>query len=125
MTTAANYFQMGFYFTEEESDPKRLCEIYNDVSANRSLKPSLLLRHLDIIDPAHRDKLLECFKRKLAGNKKCSVSSVLSATNEHSKIAFEVIELQNLDKLYTVSENFIGPYTKEITKRMLWRKSDK
>jgi hypothetical protein len=80
---------MGFYFTGEESGPKPLCVICNEVLANSSLKPSLLRRHLETRHPAHKDKPVKYFKRKLAGNKKCSISSFLSAVNEDSKMALE------------------------------------
>jgi hypothetical protein len=104
------YLQMGFYFTGEESEPKPLCVICNEVLANSSLKPSLLRRHLETRHPAHKDKRVEYFKRKLACIKKCSISSFLSALNEYSKMALEAsfrvsYRIARSGQAHTVAEN--------------------
>ncbi|XP_035216039.1 zinc finger BED domain-containing protein 5-like [Stegodyphus dumicola] len=62
----SDYLQLGFHFTGDESEPKPLCVICNEVLANSSLKPSLLRRHIETKHPTHKDKPLEYFKRKLS-----------------------------------------------------------
>ncbi|XP_067126358.1 zinc finger BED domain-containing protein 5-like [Centruroides vittatus] len=84
----SDYLQLGFHFTGDESEPKPLCVICNEVLANSSLKPSLLRRHIETKHPTHKDKPLEYFKRILADIKKCSLSSFLTS-NEDSKMALE------------------------------------
>lgn len=123
----SDYLQMGFHFTGDESEPKPLCVICNEVLANSGLKPSLLRRHLETKHPAHRDKPLEYFKRKLADNKKCSVSSFLSS-NEDSKMALEAsfrvsYRIARSGQAHTMAENLIGPCAKDIVKCMLGEKA--
>lgn len=119
---------MGFYFTGEESEPKPLCVICNEVFANSSLKPLLFCRHLETKHPTCKDKPIEYFKRKLIENRKCTMSSFLSALNEDSKMALET----SFQVSYTFvrfgqahTENLTGPYAKDIRKYMLEEKGSK
>lgn len=121
---------MGFYFTGEESEPKPLCVICNEVLANSSLKPSLLRRHLETKHPDYKGKPVEYFQRKLEGNKKCSVSSFLSVFNEDNKMALEAsfrvsYRIARSGQAHTVAENLIGPCAKDITMCMLGEKAAK
>lgn len=120
---------MGFHFTGDESEPKPLCVICNEVLANSSLKPSLLRRHIETKHPTHKDKPLEYFKRKLADIKKCSLSSFLTS-NEDSKMALEAsfrvsYRIARSGQAHTIAENLIGPCAKDIAKCMLGEKAAK
>lgn len=125
-----DYLQMGFYFIGEESEPKPLCVICNEVLANSSLKPSLLRRHLETKHPTHKDKPVEYFKGKLTTNNKCSVFSFLSTSNEDSKMALEAsfrvsYRIARYAQAHTMAENLIGPCAKDIVKCMLGEKAAK
>ncbi|XP_067121126.1 zinc finger BED domain-containing protein 5-like [Centruroides vittatus] len=125
----SDYLQLGFHFTGDESEPKPLCVICNEVLANSSLKPSLLRRHIETKHPTHKDKPLEYFKRKLADIKKCSLSSFLTS-NEDSKMALEAsfrvsYRIARSGQAHTIAENLIGPCAKDIAKCMLGEKAAK
>lgn len=101
------------YFTEEVSEPKPLCIICNEVLVSNSLKPLLLCGHFETKHPTHNYKLVEHFKRKLADNRKRSVSSIMSASNEDSKMALEAsfrvsYRIERSRLTHTMAENLMG-----------------
>lgn len=55
------------------------------------LKSLLFCNHLETKYPTNKNKHVEYFKRKLANNRKCSVSSFTLTSNEDSKMALEVL----------------------------------
>ncbi|KAL7638491.1 UNVERIFIED_CONTAM: hypothetical protein RMT77_011061 [Armadillidium vulgare] len=75
-----DYMKYGFSFMGDEDNPKPLCVICGETLSNGSLKPSLLMRHLETKHPSYKQKDVSFFQRLSNGSSVYFVSDVCEPT---------------------------------------------
>jgi hypothetical protein len=112
-----DYIKFGFTFSGDQECPKPRCVICGAVLANSSLKPSLLLRHLETRHPTQMNKPVDFFKRKLVESKSCIINfvSTTSNTNENALKASYRIS-------YRVAKNFGSSHDSRESNRSMYKK---
>lgn len=118
------YLKFGFLFTGEEENPNPLCVVCGEVLSNGSMKPSLLLRHLETKHAQHKNKDINYFER-LSKNfgKDARVSSYLVSTNKDNENATEAsyrisYHIAKRGKNHTIAEDLIAPCIKDAVQCM-------
>ncbi|XP_067127064.1 SCAN domain-containing protein 3-like [Centruroides vittatus] len=93
-------------------DGKPQCVVCSQVLSNESMKPSKLVQHLETKHPAHKNKPLEFFKRKLhtLRNQQTSIYN-LSHTDKSVLEASYLVALRvaKMSKPHTIAKNLILP----------------
>jgi hypothetical protein len=86
-----DYIKVGFTCCGNKECPKPRCVICGDVLANRSLKHSLLCRHLETRHPNQINKPVDVFERKLVEPKNV-IANFVSTTSNDNENALEASE---------------------------------
>lgn len=118
------YLKYGFSFTGEEERPNPLCVVCGEVLSNGSMKPSLLLRHLESKHAQHKNKEITYFER-LSKNygKDGVVSSYFASVNRDNENAVEAsfkisYHIAKSGKNHTIGEDLIAPCIKDAVQCM-------
>ncbi|GBL93772.1 Zinc finger BED domain-containing protein 5 [Araneus ventricosus] len=80
------YLKYGFSVTGDEDCPKPLCLVCGEILSNGSMKPSLLMRHLETKHPTYKQRNISSFQRL----SNCpNLNSCLISTNKANEAAIE------------------------------------
>ncbi|GBP23584.1 SCAN domain-containing protein 3 [Eumeta japonica] len=90
-----DYIQFGFI---ESRDNKPLCVICNTELANESMKPSKLMRHLELKHPEYKEKPKEFFvnKKRLLNSRKKNMESIFSQSKQTPNVVLASYEISQL-----------------------------
>lgn len=118
------YIKFGFTYIGNENYPKPKCVVCGDVLSNGCMKPSLLLRHLEMKHPNHKNKEHTFFKRLEQNLNKSSVISYIKSCNKNLENAVEAsyrisYRIAKCGKNHTIAENLILPCIKDAVGCML------
>ncbi|GBN38768.1 Zinc finger BED domain-containing protein 5 [Araneus ventricosus] len=80
------YFKYGFSVTGDEDYPKPLCVVCGEILSNGSMKPSLLMRHLETKHPTYKQRSISFFQRL---SNSPNLNSCLISTNKANEAAIE------------------------------------
>jgi hypothetical protein len=102
------YMKYGFSFIGDEDCPKPQCVVCGEVLANGSMKPSLLLRHLQTKHMNYKNKERSFFQRL---SKPHDMASYLSSTKKDHENAVEAsygisYHIAKSSKNHTIAETF-------------------
>lgn len=115
------YLKYGFSFTVDDDCQKPLCVVCGEILSNGSMKPSLLIRHLNTKHPNCKQKDISYFQRLSTGP---DVPSLFSSANKDNENAVEAsyrisYRIAKNGKNHTVAENLISGCIKDAVKCML------
>ncbi|KAM3838159.1 zinc finger BED domain-containing protein 5-like [Diretmus argenteus] len=116
------YLALGFTVTVVGDEERPVCVLCLKTLAADSMKPNKLKRHLETLHPAHSNKPVEFFQRKLSeyrAQKNCfvKVTSVNSKAQLASyKVAYKIAQCK---KPHTIAEELILPAALDMVSTML------
>lgn len=115
------YMKYGFSFIGDEDCPKPQCVVCGEVLANGSMKPSLLLRHLQTKHMNYKNKERSFFQRL---SKPDDMASYLSSTKKDHENAVEAsyrisYHIAKSGKNHTIAETLISACVKDAVSCML------
>ncbi|GBM02224.1 Zinc finger BED domain-containing protein 5 [Araneus ventricosus] len=80
------YLKYGFSVTGDEDCQKPLCVVCGEILSSGSMKPSLLMHHLETKHPTHKQRNISFFQRL---SNSPNLNSCLISTNEGNEAAIE------------------------------------
>ncbi|XP_043923363.1 zinc finger BED domain-containing protein 5-like [Protopterus annectens] len=114
------YMKYGFSYVGNEDCPKPQCMVCGEVLSNGSMKPSLLLRHLETKHANYKNKEYSFFKRLVENNKRLNLTSYILSGNKDYENAVEAsYHIGKCGKSRTIAENLISPCITEAIRCML------
>lgn len=117
-----NYLQYGFFWNEDENDPRPICVSCYEQFSNHSMKPSLLMRHFQVKHASLTGKPLEFFERKrteMKSNKR-SLHSFTTINKRAVEASYLVsLRIAQTAKTHTIGESLILPAAKDIVSSIL------
>ncbi|GBM33134.1 Zinc finger BED domain-containing protein 5 [Araneus ventricosus] len=114
------YLKYGFPVTGDECGPKPLCVVCGEILSNGSMKPSLLMRHLETKHPTYKQRNVNFFQRL---SNSPNLNSCLISTNKTNEAAIETsyrisYHIAKSGKNHTIAENLVFPCIKDAVECM-------
>ena len=109
-TRLYNDSYLNYGFTSLDGKPQ--CVVCFQVLSDESMKPSKLVRHLESKHPAHKNKPLEFFERKLHTLRNQQTSICKSSHTDKSVLEASylvALRVAKMSKPHTIAENLILP----------------
>ncbi|XP_043914064.1 zinc finger BED domain-containing protein 5-like [Protopterus annectens] len=118
------YLKYGFSYVGNEDCPKPQCVVCGEVLSNGSMKPSLLLRHLETKHANYKNKEYSFFKRLVENNKRLNLTSYILSGNKDYENAVEAsyrisYRIAKCGKSHTIAETLISPCITDAVRCML------
>ncbi|XP_043934413.1 zinc finger BED domain-containing protein 5-like [Protopterus annectens] len=118
------YMKYGFLYVGNEDCPKPQCMVCGEVLSNGSMKPSLLLRHLETKHANYKNKEYSFFKRLAENNKRMNLTSYILSGNKDYENAVEAsyrisYRIAKCGKSHTIAETLISPCITDAVRCML------
>ncbi|XP_043916151.1 zinc finger BED domain-containing protein 5-like [Protopterus annectens] len=114
------YMKYGFSYVGNEDCPKPQCVVCGEVLSNGSMKPSLLLQHLETKHANYKNKEYSFFKRLAENNKRLNLTSYILSGNKDYKNAVEAsYRIAKCGKGHTIAVNLISPCITDDVRCML------
>ncbi|GBN69476.1 Zinc finger BED domain-containing protein 5 [Araneus ventricosus] len=114
------YLKYGFSVTGYEDCPKPLCIVCGEILSNGSIKPALLIGHLETKHPTYKQRNINFFQRL---SNSPNLNSCLISTNKANEAAIEAsyrisYHIAKSGKNHTISENLVFSCIKDAVECM-------